>query len=277
MSDTPIEGLAAVIEAGQSIGDPKRGDPDVPQWVVIPEGSTIAEIDSSNWRLAPVRAKGIAKPATVDSLIEYVKRHEVAGTTVWCDLETATLTAVLDDHEPVEETGTPGYGQHRAVCELKATPQWLHWLEKDGKSMGQVEFAEHVEEGLDDIVEPEAATVLEMAQFFQANTGVAFRSSNRLQSGEQQLLYTEEVTAAAGRDGNISIPAGFKLGLEPFYGEERYALFARFRFRVASGKLQMSYHLDRPDVVRRDALEKIVERLNADVFASAKVFVGEPR
>lgn len=265
--------IAASVAAGTAIAQPKQAAIDVPQYLVVPEGYAAKELDTSKWRENPVRATGTAKPATVDSLIDYVKRFETSGTTVWCDLEDAVLTAVLDDHE----ADVPGYGQHRAACTLEPTPQWLHWLSKDGQAMGQVEFAEHVEIGLDDIVEPEAATVLEMAQFFHANTDVAFRSSNRLQSGEQQLRYDETVTASAGKDGNITIPAGFKLGLEPFYGETRYGLYARFRFRLTGGKLLMSYHLDRPDLVRRQALEMIVERLNRGVFATAQVFVGKPR
>ena len=272
MSDYP-EGIAAAIGAGQVISQPKRGDPDKPEFLVIPVESQLVELDKSAWREHPVRATGIAHPGTVAALIEYVQRHEHSGTTVWCDLQDATLTAVIDDHEPE----VPGYGQHRAVCTLEPTPEWEHWIAKNGQQMSQVEFAEHVEVGLDDIVEPEAATVLEMAQFFQANTDVAFRSSNRLQSGEQQLKYDETVAATAGKDGSIAIPAGFKLGVEPFYGEPRYGLYARFRFRINGGRLQMSYHLDRPDVVRRQALEAIVDRIDSGTFTAAKVFVGKPR
>lgn len=267
------EGIAAAIGAGQVISTAKPGDPSKPEFLVIPEGSQLVELDKSAWRDHPVRATGIAKPGTVAALVDYVKRHESGGTTVWCDLQDGTLTAVIDDHE----AEVPGYGQHRAVCTLEPTPEWEHWISKDGQAMGQVEFAEHVEVGLDDITEPDAASVLEMAQFFQAKTDVQFRSSNRLQSGEQQLKYDETVTAAAGRDGSIAIPAGFKLGLEPFYGEPRYGVYARFRFRINGGKLLMSYHLDRPDVVRRSALEAIVERLDSGAFTAAKVFVGKPR
>lgn len=272
--DRPIpEGIGAAVAAGTALAQVKSAAVDVPQLVVVPDGYQPVQIDVSAWREAPVRKTGIARPGTVEALEDYVLRHQTGSTTVWCDLEDATLTAVLDDHS----TDDPGYGQHRAACKLEPTPQWNHWLEKDGKQLSQLDFADHVEVGLDDIIEPEAATILEMAQFFQANTGVSFQSSNRLQSGEQQLRYAEEIQAAAGRDGSITIPSGFKLGLEPFYGEERYALYARFRFRVAGGKLTMSYHLDRPDVVRRQALEKIVERLNDGRFSLAEVFVGKPR
>lgn len=265
--------IAASVAAGTAIAQPKQAAVDVPQFLVVPEGYQAVELDTSKWREHPVRATGIAKPGTVAALVDYVKRHETSGTTIWCDLQDGTLTALIDDHEGE----VPGYGQHRAVCVLEPTPEWEHWLGKNGHMMSQVEFAEHVEVGLDDIVEPEAATILEMAQFFQANTDVSFRSSNRLQSGEQQLKYDETVAATAGKDGSIAIPSGFKLGVEPFYGEQRYGLYARFRFRINGGRLQMSYHLDRPDVVRRQALEGIVDRLNEGVFSVAEVFVGKPR
>lgn len=139
--------------------------------------------------------------------------------------------------------------------------------------MTQVEFAEHIEAGLEEIIEPEAASMLELAQNFHATTDATFRSSTRLQSGEQRLQYDEEVKASAGASGDMTVPTAFLLGLAPFVGEDPYKLAARLRFRVNGGRLTLGYVLDRPDRVRRDAIEQIAERLGVRFPNS---YVGTP-
>lgn len=52
-----------------------------------------------------------------------------------------------------------------------------------------------------------------------------------------------------------------KLALSPFIGEDRYAVIARLRYRLSGGRLTLGYKLDRPELVQRDALEKIAEAL----------------
>jgi uncharacterized protein YfdQ (DUF2303 family) len=272
LSSTP-DGYASIIEAARVGQIPTAvTSVDQPYVVVIPDGSFVQELDLSAWRDAPTRATGVAHPGTVASFSQYVKRFENDQTTIWVDLISGTLVAVIDDHAADQ----PGFGQHRAKTELQATPQWNHWLAKDGASMSQTEFAEHIEVGLDDIVEPDAATVLEIAQNFHAKTDVQFRSATRLDSGEQRLQYDEQIAATAGKDGSLTMPSAIKLGLEPFYGEDRFALLARLRFRISGGKLTLSYKLDRPDLVRQQAIESIAERLQGQHDIAA-VFIGTPR
>lgn len=134
-------------------------------------------------------------------------------------------------------------------------------------------FAEHIEGGLEEIVTPDAADMLEIAQSFHAVSAATFRSQKRLASGEQQFQYDEELTATAGKTGNLTVPTTILLAVAPFIGEERYKLTARLRFRLSGGKLTLGYILDRPDAVVRDALEGVAERLAAEF---PRVFVGEP-
>jgi uncharacterized protein YfdQ (DUF2303 family) len=127
--------------------------------------------------------------------------------------------------------------------------------------MSQEDFAEHVEVGLDDIAEPAGADVLEMAQTFHAKAHSTFRQATRLATGETQFQYDEEVAATAGKTGTLEIPSVLKLALSPFVGEERYAVIARLRYRLSGGRLTLGYKLDRPQLVQRDALERIAEKL----------------
>ncbi len=229
-------------------------------------------LDLSAYLDTPKRAKGTVTAQTVDDFARYVARHDTQdGTTVWVDMDTHRVVGVLDDHGQE----TPGWGEHRAVLQLKATDQWAHWTKLDGRLVDQETFAEHIEDGQREIVEPDPLFMLEIAQTMQGHTKADWKSARRLQDGRVSFGYHEDATATAGGNGELEIPATFKLGIAPFLGEESYGLTARLRWRVNGGNLQIGYKLDRPGDVVRDAIDHIADRL-AHQFAE-RVFIGKPR
>lgn len=255
MSDAQI-----VVDTAVRSTQPSTLNPDTPQSIVVPGESTLQIPDLSAWRLTPTRKTGVYKPSTVEAFGAYVERHlEPEATTVWVHPTSGKVVAVFDDNG----VAVPGWRQHKAVLDLETTPEWEHWASVDGVMMSQEDFAEHVEIGLDDIAEPAGADVLEMAQTFHAKTNSTFRQATRLASGETQFQYDEEIAATAGKTGTMAIPAVLKLALAPFVGEQRYAVIARLRYRLSSGRLSLGYKLDRPAMVQRDALEAIAENLRA--------------
>lgn len=265
---TPLETEAdAVANITRLSTNAKDLNPAVPQALIVPAGAELVVPDMSAWRDAPVRKTGVYCPATVGALIAYVGKHATDATTVWVHPTSGLVTAILDDNGD-----TPGYRDHRAVLILAKTPEWIYWAAKDSAMSGQEEFAEHIEGGLEEIQVPDAATMLEIAQSFHATSSAAFRSSKRLTSGEQQFQYDEEITAAAGAKGDLTIPTTILLAVAPFIAEQPYKLTARLRFRLSAGRLTLGYVLDRPDSVIRDALEGVAERI-AEKFPNT--YVGD--
>lgn len=259
---------AAVAQLARGAAVPKNLDPSKPQALVVPADARLELPDLSAWRAAPVRKTGVYRPATVDSLIAYVDwQNREDDTTVWVHPTSGLITAVIDDNGD-----EPGYRQHRAVLNLTPTPEWVYWTARDGTMLSQEAFAEHVEGGLQQIEQPDAADVLELAQSFHATTSASFRSSIRLASGAQQLRYEEDVEASAGRSGELTVPTTIVLLLAPFLGEAEVQVVARFRFRVAGGKLTLGYKLEQPEKIVRDALEGIADKLG-DTFP--RVYLGE--
>lgn len=239
--------------------------------VVLEGGQQLHQIKLEQYAAVPRRATGLADFGEAESFCTYVARHkDPAATTLWGDLTEATVTAVLNDHEHRGGQGLPlpGWGDHRAVLQLAATPDWTHWTGADGKLMSQTAFAEFLEDGATALVRPAAADMLEVASTFQARTGVDFKSAVRLQSGETRLRYEETVNASAGKTGDLEIPSDITLGLEPFEGSPRYEVAARFRYRINNGQLTLGYRLVRPDLARRQAF--------ADVLATITNTLGLP-
>ena len=238
--------------------------------VVLPVGWTQETLDLEAFLDFPERVRGTTRLHDADSFVRLVSEHEGTPTHVYASLEDVELVAVFNDACGVKDHETSGWGDHRAVVHLRHTPEWEHWIGHNGKLMTQAAFAEHIEDGLLEIVEPSAAEMLELAQTFHAHTGVQFKSSQILDSGERQFVYEETQTTRAGRDGKITVPKEFVLAIKPFEGSDLYKVRARLRHRANEGSLSLGYRLDRPhDVIRTafdDTVSKIDEAIASDVL-----------
>lgn len=233
--------------------------------VTVPAGGRLELVDVTadleREEPTPRRKHETTRHYTAASLAQYVNVHNLGdgSAVLFASDEQFTVVAILNS--PTRDEA--GWSDHRATLGLRLTPAWRRWAANDRKMLNQVAFAEHIEESLLDIVEPDSATLLELAQTFEAQRSAAFKSATLLASGERQFNYTEELTAAAGRQGQLTIPAAFTLGLQPFDGAELYKVTARLRYRLNDGALSLGYLLDRPEDVLRAAFDDSVAAIEA--------------
>jgi uncharacterized protein YfdQ (DUF2303 family) len=246
--------------------------------LVRPRDTIVDTVDLEPFLGAPLRTRGTVNLHTKESFGHFVKEHrEDPRTHLYANAETFTYTAVFNDAGVDHPMATPvdfasptpylGWGDHRAVLALKKTREWLHWEKNDGRLMPQVEFAEHIEQGEPEIIEPSGAMVLELAQTFHVTTGAEFSSATILDSGSTSLSYTEQASATAGAKRDLVIPKQIKLSLQPFEveGAQALTISARLRYRISSGKLQLSYTLIRPEDGLRLAFDDTTTWLADDV------------
>lgn len=206
--------------------------------------------------LSPNRPRGTATLHDADDFVQYVQRlAQPDYTTVWAQLDTGTVTAVFDDHA---DSATAGWRSHTAQLRLQPDPDWQAWLGLDRKMLGQLTLAEHFEDLAHTVIDPDAATMLELAQTFNAKRNVNFRSGARVDNGDVQLTYEETTQANAGRAGQMEIPSAFTVRLSPFRGTAPADISARLRWRITEGQLTIGYALLRPDRVRDDILAALV-------------------
>ncbi|TMU98069.1 DUF2303 family protein [Streptomyces sp. DASNCL29] len=233
-------------------------------------GVHTVDLTGDKHRDTPARKTGTTTVRDAESFLTYWGKHHDDATEVYADGDRLTITAILDAHQ----TDAARWGQHRLHLALRTTDAWQQWAANDGKLLGQEQFAEFIEDHLPELLEPAAATMLEIAQSIQATTKAEFQSGTRLQSGERQLKYVEDTRASAGRKGELTIPETFIVGLVPFEGSEGYKVTARLRYRIGDGQLRIGYKLDRPDEVRRTAFDD-VRKAVAEQLATA-VMNGTP-
>jgi uncharacterized protein YfdQ (DUF2303 family) len=187
---------------------------------------------------------------------------------VYADEEKLALVAILND-----DTAAVGAGwrDHRVELRLRRRPEWEHWLSLDGKLVDQHTFAQHIEDGLAEIVNPAAADMLDLAQTISGATKGSFKGGARLGNGARAFGFEEEVSATAGAAGNLHIPETFTLQVRPFFGADPWEMVARFRYQLRSGELTLGYRLVRPGDIERGAFtavaEAVTESLSADMIA----------
>lgn len=280
MTDLHENGVRELLYAGAASVNPFEVGDGV-RMVVVPEGYEIRLNDAEKFAAQPRRKRGSATMGDLLSLVDYTKNHQGTGTAVYVDPNSMRVTSVIDDHLPGESHEDAGHGEHRAVLQLKHTPEWLIWGGHDESMMTQVEFAEFVEDNQKDVRDPEPAVLLEIASTFQSKTDATFKSAVRLQDGSVSIAYHEDVTAKAGIAGDLKIPGTFKIALAVFEGGPKYEVIARLRHRCSGGNLKLGYKLERvTDVLRfalRDDQENGVLAVLDRDLPGAKVYVGAPR
>lgn len=273
---TSTDNAKTIVDTAYAAAEPAKVDINL-RTVVVPDGAHLERIDLRDHQDVPRRKRGTVKVDDADSFNAYVKKHELGQTEVWADLVNTRVVAVINAHMGTTDDGVEdyaGWGDHRAVLAVRKTDSWNAWTNLDRQFINQRDFAEHIEDRAAEIAKPTGAEMLELAQSFQAKQGVEFESSKRLSSGESQLVYKETIAAKAGQRGQLDIPAQIELALQPFDGAPAYKVTARFRYRITGGQLLLSYALDRPDDVLRNAFLDVVTLVEDDL--ERKVFRGTP-
>lgn len=220
---------------------------------------------------APNRKRGTHVLKSLDSLLAYLADQQGKGSAyIYADPDSCTITAVFDDHRGT----TPGWREHRAVFKAEQTSEFRTWITNNKQAKDQTAFAEFIEDNLSDITAPGAQTLLDVATTIQATTGINFSSAKRLQSGQTQLTYTENIDARAGANGALEIPKEFQLGVRLFKNGEGYKLRARLKYRLSQGSVKFWYELDRPEIAVEDAFGGYVSRLRD--ISGYQVLIGCP-
>lgn len=251
--------VQAIIDVAMAAAEPKPvGDEGRFFTVVLPENQSHfvidLEVERDHLRERPRRKTGTYYVRDAASLNTYLDKHELPETELWAEANRLSVTAVVNGHAAAEA----GHGDHRVVMTLTHTPEWKAWIERDRKMLGQVDFAEHIEDRLNDIVDPPAADMLELVQTFTAKRALAFESGKSLSTGQVQLEYRETLEAKAGHKGRLEIPQRFTLLIAPFEGGSPVPMTARLRYRINEGDLRLGFFLDRPEEVIRDAFADVL-------------------
>lgn len=219
---------------------------------------------------APHRKQGTVQLSDLASFNLFVADQGAPESTyIYADPDARTLTAVLNDHEG--GGGDAGWRDQRAVYTAELSREFATWMKGNKQPMEQESFAIFLEDNIADVCEPSGETLLAIALTLQAKTEVNFSSARRLDNGQVQFAYTENIEARAGT-GLVEIPREFTIGLRLFKNGEGYKVRARFKYRLMAGKVKFWYELDRPENAIEDAFKEYVNNARENGFT---VLIGK--
>lgn len=261
------EAINQLVTLAQALGKP-MDHPALPApFALVPDGVQIKDLEGL--LAAPTRIRQSVKVLDADTFIAYINRYASPASVVFCDgPEGRTFKGVLDYHQPDQ----PSWGQHVAVYQCPISIEWGRWKSSDRKKMDQATFAEFFEDNIKDITAPEgiphapsAADMLEISRTLEAKKNISFRQGTRLDNGQVQLTYNEQIDGQAGETGQLKIPEQFYIGVKPFLGGDAFCVAVRFRYRIQDSRLVMWFELVRPDKVLEEAYTTVRAKIQSSI------------
>lgn len=242
--------------------------------IFMPPGWTFDTYDEERDLDAPRRPYGTVSVFDADSFVAAVRHRRATegiyfDPTIYADEDRLALVAILND----DKGDGAGWRDYRVELGLRPSPEWSHWAALDGKQVEQERFAEHIEDGVNELRAPEPAVMLDIAQSIHGHVSARIKAARRLQDGRVQFAYEEEAGAQAGEGGELTIPDTLVLALRPFVGGPAYEMTARFRYRLGRGEASLGYKLDRPHEVKRAAYLDVRSAVERDL-GDVPVFAG---
>jgi uncharacterized protein YfdQ (DUF2303 family) len=259
---------SAIIMAAKALGAASAAPIRfTPSWqrdavrVLVPEGYKLESVVPN----VPARSINLTL-LDFASFVTAVKRFQREETLVSFQPEGARggkFVAVLD----YQEATAPDQFEESSPCAEQVTwplsvpADTRAWLDIDGKALGQVAFAEFLEDNAPAIVSPDQGDVVEVARTLVAKNNVDWKSGVRLQDGNVQLAYVETTEAKAGQKGDLDIPETIVVALELWAGAPPVHVKARLRYRFAEGKLTFIVRFLGMDRLYRAEIEKQIMAL----------------
>lgn len=225
--------------------------PDGGKLVIVPQGYRAERVEPA----MPARIRQSVTMHDRDSFVAYVNRFKTNATQVFAEPGflaggQAKVVGVLDYHEPDKAD----HGQHVASYAPRYSEQWTRWVKACSAPFKQAAFAEFIEEVRGDIVEPDAARLLDIVRTFKASKRVEFDSVTYQPNGDVKLGY-EERTEQKGSSGVL--PEQMKLGIPVYFKGAPYAVHVFVRYRVEAGAVVFALKIDRAEIIEEAAFTEL--------------------
>lgn len=241
---------------------PVRYIDDTP-FAIVPEGMEAKSLEAMMSK--PARIRSHVKVYDTAGFITYFNRFKSEASAIYATVEPARFSGVID----ANDVNMPAWQSHTLGYECPLSKEWKEWSKSNGAVKSQASFSEFIENNMPDIVstnpnEPTGAEMLQIATSFQAKTSVNFASGARLDNGQVELTYVEDIKGTAGPKGTIKVPERFFIAVPVFEGGAPYKVEAKFRYRIKDGVLTMWYDLIRPhkthEAAHKDIWLEIAEK-----------------
>lgn len=211
-------------------------------------------------KVGPINPAGTLTLLTPESFGKAIIDHRDSRTQVFADNEKSEIIAVFDCLENGGNfDGTHrsrGWGQLRAAIsftESRKLKEWRRCLEW----MTQVEFANFLEDHLEDVLTPSGQELLSIATDLEASSTGGFKGKVNLDNGSVRLSFSAET------ETTVEVPRNLTLGIPLFEHGDRYKLGARLRFVISGGMVKFKLLFTNLQDAKDQEFERIVQEIEA--------------
>lgn len=219
--------------------------------------------ESMRSEYGPLNPAGMMTMLTAESFAAAITNHGDQRTKVFADSENGAITAVFDylENGPEGADRSHGWGQHRAEIKFTESRKLKEWR-KTLEEMSQEQFANFIEDHLEDVVKPAGQELLSIATDLEASSSGNFKGRVNLANGDIALHYQNDV------ETTVAVPRTLTLGIPLFEHGDRYSLGARLRFRIRGGSVTFRLLFTNLQDAKDQEFERIVQEIEEKTSAS---------
>lgn len=207
----------------------------------------------------PVNPAGTLTLLTPESFAVAVASNKDQRTHIFADSENGLIRAFFDFLESGggpdadnEDGRARGWGQFSAEITFRESRKLKEWR-KTLEWMSQAEFANFIEDHLEDVLTPSGQELLSIATDLEASSSGGFKGKVNLDNGSVRLSYQDEV------ETTVEIPRNLTLGIPLFEHGDRYKLGARLRFIISGGSVKFRLLFTNLQDAKDQEFERIVQ------------------
>jgi uncharacterized protein YfdQ (DUF2303 family) len=231
--------------------------------------------------VGPDRRKGTAAHQTLSSFIAHLQRFKDEHSAVWAKAneQQAQLVGIFNYHE-TGDTGTPRWGDHRAVYPCPLSGAWTAWGAGEEMELNQDEMAEFLESRDYDLTSGTLRSgstslapnvLLSMANKLEVYSNSTARRERDPGTGRVSVSFTEEKGLATG---SVQPPSAFLISIPVFEDAEPETMEVRLRVKVVDARAVFTLQIHDAERIWRKSFDKVCQQVILDT--ALPVYQGTP-
>lgn len=198
---------------------------------------------------APVNRQERIKIHTKESFVDAVNKYGTPNAVTYADSRENKITAIFD-HD--------GFHNFKAEIAFLLSAKLKKWSRMTDY-MSQVEFAEFLDDNLEDIYSgengeyPTASQIQEMATGIQVTENTETTGKINLSNGAANISYVGEVQSS------VEIPTHIQIAIPLFENGDKYTLQMRLRYRSTGGGIKFKLLFTNLDRSLEEHFEEILQ------------------
>ena len=175
--------------------------------VVVAEAQKVQNLEQ--YLAAPTRIDEKRKFDDLRGFVGYVNDYKTANTVAFASRE--RIQVIFDYHAK----DAPQWGSHAIEFTYKRSQRWQLWERNNNQWKSQEDFADFLDSGLEEIVDPSQASVLELVKNFRATVNA--EAESQISADGTNFSYRQTIKGGAKKT-DITIPDFLTVQVSPFDG-----------------------------------------------------------